>query len=219
MKTLFIVTFLISVQFSLYSQSTEFKKLLNSYPELSLPINKVSNIQGKDTISAKLVNKILFPQQEERAKFYTLSDTLINVTTYGKIIEGPYSYKTVEKKNGEVELKDKKFITKVYPLGKLPVSDKYHLLITKVITVRTTYIDLYVFNKKGKLLSLVNLYEADHDIDVTNLKVTLTSKITKDGIIKWHQEKYGVTTDRKYKLMPDGYFRVIKQEQEGEFKY
>ena len=222
-KTIVFILVMISFVSCSKAQDVDFEEFLSHYiRKIPLPIEDTYELAGKDTISSKLLNKFLFEKQKERAKFYSIDDTLYRLTTYSKVPERPFEYEIWKKENGKVVWYDTSFITRVYPIGQLHLSNNFHLLINKIVGYEYTYYDLYVFDKKGKLLSLVNLYEEEYHQPGNPGKgsnIYLTSSITKDGIIKWHQQRFGITTDREYKLREDGIFEIISQKQEGEFEY
>ena len=223
MKKLFIYSYLHTVYAFCMAQSSDFKELVKLYDtELKLPIELVHSLPVQDTVSRSLLNRVLFDHQSERAKFYSIEDSLYRVTTYGRISEKPFDYETWKKEDGEVKWYREIFTPKAYAVGYIPISEVYHALITKVVGTEVTYYDLYLFDKQGILRSLVNLYEAEYERigQPENIsEVYMQSSITKDGVIKRHEERFNVTTDREYQLQSDGYFKVIHENIEGEFEY
>ena len=223
MKVVLIASYLYIVCSFCTAQPSDFKELVSLYrTELKLPIKSVHSLPVQDTVSKSLLNRVLFDQQPERAKFYSIKDSLYRVTTYGKISEGNFDYKTWKKEGEDVVWYKKTFVPKAYVLGYISINEEYYALITKVVGAEVTYCDLYLLDKQGTLRSLVNLYEAEYEglgePDKVS-KVYMQSSITADGVINRHEERYNVTTDRKYQLQPDGYFKVINQNIEGEFEY
>lgn len=221
MKKILVLNMLFAFCCLCIAQSEEFNKLANSYKEeIKLPI-VVTNINNKVLVDKNLLNSLLFDKQEEKAKFYSSSGKLVNVTTYGRIPQEYFEFETWKKENGEVIWFNKSFDTKAYSLGYISLDKNYYVWVTKVVCFQITYIDLYVFDKNGKLKSLVNLYEAEYESSGEPSKIAnvyITSAITEDGTIKWEENRFSVKTTREYKLQPDGYFKVMKQESEGEFE-
>ena len=205
------------------AQDVTFSDFIKAYNNLTLPVKEISQLHVQETINPKTWNKLAFDIQSERAKFYGTNDSLYKLTTYGRIPEEPFGYETWKKENGEVIWYEESFDINAFPIGRVDYPGGYIGLVNKVIGFEKTYYDLYVFNQVGKLLSAINLHERRYkengDPDGEIEAVYLKSNITKDGQIVWHQERYGVTTDRTYELMNDGYFRIVKHKSEGEFDY
>lgn len=203
-------------------QSQEFNKFLIFFQrEIKLPIELINNLETKDTISKILLNRILFDQQTERAKFYSTDDKLIKATAYGRVPEELFVWNTWEDETSDKRI-TKVFDTKVYAIGYIDFNQKYHALLTKVIGFEKTYIDLYLFDRIGKLKSFVSLYEIDYETsgDPSKIKqVLIQSSVNKEGIIMWQEDRFNVKTKREYRLQTDGYFKIINQSSEGEFEY
>jgi hypothetical protein len=221
MKKILVINMLFVFCCSCIAQSKEFRQLEDSYKkEIKLPA-VTSEINSAILIDKKLLNNLLVNKQDEKAKFYTINGELFNVTTYGKVDEKPFEYETWKKENGEVKWFNKSFDTKIYALGSIDLNEKYYVWVTKVVGFQKTYIDLYVFDKSEKLKSLVNLYEAEYESNGDPSKIAnvyITSTITEDGIIKWEENRFNVKIKREYQLQSDGYFKVVKQESEGEYE-
>ena len=218
MKKTFLFVFIITFGSFCQAQSSEFKEVIKHYAkEIKLPISAIHTLPIQDTVDRALLNKVLFDQQAQRAKFYSIDDSLYRVTTYGRIDEDSFDWTDA---SGAVTIK-RSLTPKAYAIGHIPLAKSYYALVTKVVGVEVTYFDLYLFDKQGKLLSLVNLYESEYENlgEVNNIaKVLMQSSITKDGIIQRHEERFSVIADRKYQLQPDGRFKVISQNIEGEYE-
>jgi hypothetical protein len=200
-----------------------FLEVYKHYPEVSLPIKNMLSLKNEDTIDAKLLNKLLFELQDGRAKHY-VNDTLYRITSYGKIREEPFTYMNSKVENEKWIDIEVSFPINVYPLGRIDFGNNHVGFITRVVGFMTDYIDIYLFETStGKLKSLINAFEAVHAHNGYPEEgyeaVYNTSSITEQKQIKWHQERYSVTTDRVFDVSPDGYFRVIYQKSEGEFEY
>ncbi|MDK2841828.1 MAG: hypothetical protein PWQ17_1333 [Anaerophaga sp.] len=132
------------------------------------------------------------------------------------------SQKDVKNNKGEWEEKRLYFYPKISPIGQLDLNEDYISLIIKVVGFETTFYDLWNFSKDGKALSVICLFWGLRDDGPKSEEVTYTivdSKITKEGLIKWHENADGLETFRTYKLNEDGYFEIIKEEREGEYEF
>ncbi len=224
MKRIIVLIILVTLLIPCIAQSEEFHKLNSSYAKnkINLPFSVINITISKPVLlDNALLNVLLFDKQEERAKFYSQSGKLFRVTTYGRIDTDPFEYETWKKENGETKWYTVSFETKAYALGHIDIDQNYHIWITKVIGVQVTYIDLYVFDKDGKLKSLLNLYEEEYESfgklsQIANIYITST--IMENGTILWKEDRFNVKTTREYKLQPDGYFKIIEQKVEGEFE-
>jgi hypothetical protein len=225
MKKIIVLIVSIALLNPCIAQSEKFNDILNSYAKnkIKRPVDIISiDTENAVLLDKTVLNDLLFDKQEERAKFYTPNRKLFRVTTYGRIDTEPFEYETWKKENGETKWYTASFETKAYALGHIDIDNNYHVWVTKVVGVEVTYIDLYVFDKAGKLKSLLNLYEDDYESlgqpsQVAN--VYITSTFMEDGTIVWKEDRFNVKTTRKLKLQPDGYFQIIEQTTEGEFDF
>jgi hypothetical protein len=191
------------------------------YPDVKIPIKDLLTLDMDAKIDAKLLNRLLFDLNES-AKHY-VDDTLWDISN-GRISEEPFDYNTFKRVNGKAIRYDTIFAINVYTLGKIEFAPDHLALITRVVGFMVDYIDIYLFEKStGTLKSLINAFEADHARHGHPQEgyeaVYNTSIVTEDKKIKWHQVRYGITTDRIFDISPDGYFRVIYQKSEGKFEY
>lgn len=225
-KIFSLLLVLIMIGYTCNAQSEKlqiFNQVYEYYPKVSLPVKDMLSLKMDETIDASLLNRLLFDLQEEKAKQY-VNDTLFRITSYGKINEEPFNYSDSKEEDGEWIEVEVSFPIKVYSLGRIEFKNNHVGLITRVVGFMTDYIDIYLFDKStGELKSLINAFEASHEYNGHPEEgyeaVYNTSEITENKQIKWHQERYNVTTDRKFDISPDGYFRVIYQKSEGEFEY
>lgn len=218
-----ICTILISICNAQSERKEVFNEILQSYAEVSLPIKDFLSLNTENTIDAKLLNRLLFDLQDGKAKHY-VKDTLYRITSYGRISEEPFNYTDSKKEGDEWIDFEVSFPINIHALGKIEFIDDHVGLITRVVGFMTDYIDIFLFKKStGTLKSMVAAFEAKHEYhghpEEGYEAVYNTSTITEDRQINWHQERYGVTTDRIFDVSPDGYFRVIFQKQEVEFEY
>ena len=208
---------------TLSERKQTFLEVVKHYQQVSLPIQDMLSLKKESSIEAPLLNKLLFDLQEGRAQHY-VNDTLYRITSYGRISEEPFTYSDSKEEEGQWVDFEVSFPINVYPLGKINLDNNHVGLITRVVGFMTDYIDIYLFEiSTGKLKSMINAFEASyarHGHPQAGYEAVYnTSSITEDKQINWHQERYGVTTDRTFDVSPDGYFRVIYQHSEGEFEY
>lgn len=221
MKTAQVLSFFMILFCRISAQNIELIEIKKYYEtKIEIPIVSFIDLPVSSEVNIHLLNKLILEIQDERAKFYSVNDSLYNVTTYGKIPEKSMKWRSWadDTKTKRIE---KEFNTKAYSLGFLDLNKNYDVLVTKVIGFEKTYIDLYLFDKNGKLKSLINLFEAKYERNGDPSKfecVLIQSSITKDGIIKLKEDRFNVKTKRDYQLQSDGYFKVISQVSEGEFE-
>ncbi len=223
MKKLFLVSIVLFIVQIGYSQKEEFIKLKEFYQkEITLPITISLDMEGIE-IDSDLLGRLIIDKQEERAKFYSIGDNyLTRRTTYGRIAADSIEYAVVKWIDEKIIEIPKVFYTQSFALGHIKLNDKYSVWVTKVVNYEVTFIDLYVFNDDGKLLSLGHLYENIYNLpgNPANIeKVFITSSIGKDKIIYWYEDRYNVKTKLKIALQEDGYLKELEMEQEGEFEY
>ena len=221
MKKKLLLGFFVILFCHVSAQKEELIELEEYYKnEIKIPIISFIDQPINGEIKVCLLNKLILEKQNERAKFYSKGDTLYNITTYGKIPEKSMKWRTWadETKTKRVE---KEFQTRAYSLGFLNLDKNYYAFVLKVVGFEKTYIDLYLFDKSGKLMSLINLFEADYVKNGDPSKfanIIIQSSLTEDKIIKWQEDRFNVKTKRDYKLQFDGYFKIINQISEGKFK-
>jgi hypothetical protein len=217
--TLIIVTLFI-LYFTSFAQSEQHIKLAEKFKNgIKLPAI-VSELKPHIEIDKALLNSLLFDNQTNKAKFYAYNGNLFNVTTYGRIPLEPMKWRTWADESHTKRI-ERSFDTKTYALGQVPIDENFHVWITKIVGFQKTFIDLYVFNKTGELKSLINLYEVEYESSGEPSEIAsvyISSTIAEDGTIFWEENRFSVKTVREYKLQPDGYFKVVKQESEGEYE-
>ena len=112
------------------------------------------------------------------------------------------------------------FMTKAYSIGKTSLSSDYLSLIVKVVSYESIFYDVYTFTKGGKLKSFLPLYIGYRNAPHKEVSyITLTSEITKDGTIHWHENLDGLKTERTYTLNDDGYFEMTSEKVSGESEF
>ena len=223
MKRIFF-SLLVMLHFSTCSSQSRFEVFIQDFEMISLPIENIQNLTTKDTISGKLTNDMIIRDQKNKPKYVDINGNTKAIDQYyGLYPEEPFDYlKDVKNNKGEWEEKIFYFYPQISPIGKLDLNENYISLIIKVISVESTFYDLWNFSKDGKALSVVCLFWGLRDGGPKSEEVTFTivdSKITKEGVIKWHENADGLETFRTYKLNEDGYFKIIKEEQKGEYEF
>jgi hypothetical protein len=197
-----------------YSQQN-FDDFIKKFKSVSLPLEDILNSTEKDTLNGKQTNDIIVRSQEKKPEYLDKDGNLKVIKQYyGLYPEEPFAYGYKGKKMN--------FYSKIIPIGRLNLNKSYVSLIIKVVDYETTFYDLWNFTKDGKVVSVVCLFWGMRDAGPRNEKVTFTivsSKITKDGIIVWHENNDGLETFRTYKLNNDGYFQVIKEQQKGKSEF
>jgi len=223
MKNL-IFLFLMIVQFSACYSQEKFEEFTSSFKPLDLPLVNILDLTSRDTLNGKLTNDIIIRNQKEKPQYVDLSRNFKTIKQYyGLYPEDVDDYlKDIKNQNNEWEEKRFFFYPKILPIGDVNLNEDYVSLIIKVIAYETTFYDLWNFTREGKALSVVCLFWGMRDAGPKDEKVTFTivdSKITKEGLIKWHENADGLETFRTYKLNEDGYFQIIEEEQKGEMEF
>lgn len=223
MKNILFILLAIMQCTSCASQSN-FNHFIQNFNEVNLPVEDIQRLTINDTLNGKLTNDIIIRNQKEKPKYVSYNDKLKTIDKYyGLYPEEPDDYlKDVKNNKGEWEEKRFYFYPKISPIGKLDLNEDYTSLIIKVVGFETTFYDLWNFSKDGKALSVICLFWGLRDDGPKSEEVTYTivdSKLTKDGLIKWHENADGLETFRTYKLNGDGYFEIIKEEQKGEYEF
>ena len=223
MKNILFI-FLAIMQCTSCASQSNFNQFIQNFNEINLPLEDIQRLTITDTLNGKLTNDIIIRNQKEKPKYVSYNDKLKTVDKYyGLYPEEPDDYlKDVKNNKGEWEEKRFYFYPKISPIGKLDLNEDYISLIIKVVGFETTFYDLWNFSKDGKALSVICLFWGLRDDGPKSEEVTYTivdSKITNEGLIKWHENADGLETFRTYKLNEDGYFEIIKEEQKGEYEF
>lgn len=210
-----ILSFLMLTCFNACSSQVQFKEFTNNFKPLELPLDNILSLTNRDTLDGKFTNDIIIRSQDKRPQYVDKYGTLKTIRQYyGLYPEEPFKYGY----RGNQLF----FYSKIIPIGRVSLNDKYESLIIKVIAKETTFYDLWNFSRDGKALSVVCLFWGLRDGGARDEKVTFTivdSKITKEGNIVWYENADGLETFRTYKLNEEGHFQVIKEEQKGEAEF
>ena len=163
-------------EFSSFFQKEQIKTPISSDELLEIDLSICRQIDCES------YNYIVIKSQKERAKRRTIEGRDFHITRYGFV-----DCKGVMR-NGSL------FYEKIYVLGYLK-NEKYKCLITRIESVMNTFVDLYIFNNEGKLLSFLDLYE-DENYEKNGIRnidsVYIRTEITTDGIIHYEENRYGV---------------------------
>ena len=159
-------------------------------------------------IDCESYNYIVIKSQKERAKRRTIEGRDFHITRYGFV-----DCKGVMR-NGSL------FYEKIYVLGYLK-NEKYKCLITRIESVMNTFVDLYIFNNEGKLLSFLDLYEDENykKNGIRNIdSVYIRTEITTDGIIHYEENRYGANAKIDYQLQDDGILKAVAKSIIGQYE-
>lgn len=219
-----IFSLLVLVQCTACNSQNKFEEFVKNFKVLKLPIKDIQRITSNDTLSGQLTNDIIIRNQKKKPQYVDTNDNLIRVEKYyGLYPEEPNDYLTdIKNKKGEWVEKRFYFYPEIKAIGKLNLNEDYTTLIIKVVGFETTFYDLWNFTEEGEVLSVICLFWGLRDNAPENKNVTytiVTSEITDEGLIKWHENADGLETFRTYKLNEQGYFEIIKEEQKGEYEF
>lgn len=189
-------------EFALSFQKKQIKMPINYEDLLKMDLSLCPQID------CELYNYIVIKNQDERAKRKTIDGRYFHVTKYG------YADCNGIMCNGSL------FYEKIYVLGYLK-NEKYKCLITRIESVMNTFVDLYIFNNEGKLLSFLDLYE-DENYEKNGIRnidsVYIRTEITTDGIIHYEENRYGVNAKIDYQLQNDGIIKEIAKSITGQYE-
>ena len=223
MKKQQLIVIIILLAYSACKAQTNFETFTDKFKLLDLPIDNILLLTGadSDTLNKKWTNDILFREQERRPIYIDKNGFPSAITQYfGRYPEEPMikAVKYIEE-TGEWVEQPFYFQDKVFPIGRVMLNDNFISLIFKIMSVESTYYDLWNLSRDGKTLSMVCLfyglqYNLVNDKDVFTI---VNSRIAANGDIIWY-EKYdnfdeGMETFRTYRLNENGYFQVVQEKQ------
>ena len=189
-------------EFSSFFQKEQIKTPISSDELLEIDLSICRQIDCES------YNYIVIKSQKERAKRRTIEGRDFHITRYGFV-----DCKGVMR-NGSL------FYEKIYVLGYLK-NEKYKCLITRIESVMNTFVDLYIFNNEGKLLSFLDLYE-DENYEKNGIRnidsVYIRTEITTDGIIHYEENRYGVNVKIDYQLQDDGILKEVAKSIIGQYE-
>ena len=189
-------------EFSSFFQKEQIKTPISSDELLEIDLSICRQIDCES------YNYIVIKSQKERAKRRTIEGRDFHITRYGFV-----DCKGVMR-NGSL------FYEKIYVLGYLK-NEKYKCLITRIESVMNTFVDLYIFNNEGKLLSFLDLYEDENykKNGIRNIdSVYIRTEITTDGIIHYEENRYGVNVKIDYQLQDDGILKEVAKSIIGQYE-
>lgn len=189
-------------EFSSFFQKEQIKTPISSDELLEIDLSICRQIDCES------YNYIVIKSQKERAKRRTIEGRDFHITRYGFV-----DCKGVMR-NGSL------FYEKIYVLGYLK-NEKYKCLITRIESVMNTFVDLYIFNNEGKLLSFLDLYEDENykKNGIRNIdSVYIRTEITTDGIIHYEENRYGVNVKIDYQLQDDGILKEVAKSITGQYE-
>lgn len=216
LQTISAVAVALTANLTMAQNSTEtfsFKEFADLFKNtISLPNNseELLNVDYSKcpVIDCELYNFIVIKNQKERAKRRTIKGEDFRITKYG--------YADCE----GMTVSDELFFEKTYALGQIK-NKKYKIFIARIESVRNTFIDLYVFDTDGRIISFLDLYEDERYIKGDTRfvdSVFIKSKITNNGIIHYEENRYSVNVKIDYQLQDDGVLKEIKELITGQYE-
>lgn len=216
LQTISAVAVALTANLTMAQNSTEtfsFKEFADLFKNtISLPNNseELLNVDYSKcpVIDCELYNFIVIKNQKERAKRRTIKGEDFRITKYG--------YADCE----GMTVSDELFFEKTYALGQIE-NKKYKIFIARIESVRNTFIDLYVFDTDGRIISFLDLYEDERYIKGDTRfvdSVFIKSKITNNGIIHYEENRYSVNVKIDYQLQDDGVLKEIKELITGQYE-
>ena len=210
-----ILSFLIITCCNACFSQTKFKEFVNEFEILALPLNNIPTLNKRDTLNGKFTNDIIIRSQNKKPQFLNKDGNIeIIKHYYGLYPEEPLKYGY----RGEQLF----FHSKITPIGRVSLDENYISLIIKVVDVESTFYDLWNFSKDGEVLSVVCLFWGLRDAGPRGEEVTfiiVNSEISIDGNVIWHENDNGLETFRTYELSENGLFKIIREEQQGEYEF
>lgn len=195
------------------AETFSFKEFADLFKNtISLPTNseELLNLDYSKcpVIDCELYNFIVIKNQKERAKRRTIDGRDFRITKYG--------YADCE----GMMVNDELFFEKTYAIGQIE-NKEYKILIARIESVRNTFVDLYVFDTEGRIISFLDLYEneryiKDNKINVDN--IFIESTIADNGVINYEENRYGVNVKIDYQLQDDGVLKQIKKLNIGQYE-
>lgn len=215
-QTISTVAVALTANLTMAQNSTEtfsFKEFADLFKNtISLPNNseELLNVDYSKcpVIDCELYNFIVIKNQKERAKRRTIKGEDFRITKYG--------YADCE----GMTVGDELFFEKTYALGQIE-NKKYKIFIARIESVMNTFIDLYVFDTDGRIISFLDLYEDERYIKGDTRfvdSVFIKSKITNNGIIHYEENRYSVNVKIDYQLQDDGVLKEIKELITGQYE-
>ncbi len=206
-QTISTVAVALTANLTMAQNSTEtfsFKEFADLFKNtISLPNNseELLNVDYSKcpVIDCELYNFIVIKNQKERAKRRTIKGEDFRITKYGLAdCEG-------------MTVNDELFFEKTYALGQIE-NKKYKIFIARIESVMNTFIDLYVFDTEGRIISFLDLYEDERYIKGDKRfvdSVFIKSKITDNGGINCEENRYSVNVKIDYYLQDDGILKEM----------
>jgi len=170
-------------------------------------------LSARPQIDCDMYNWFILNGQKEKARRCNINGRYFNAS-YGKINCEPEDFS-----NATLNISGS-YINKVYAMGIIN-HQNYKIFVTRIECRRNTFIDLYIFNRSGKFLSMLCLYE-DEGVNYSNElpieEVFISSQVSSDGIIHYEENRYSVNVQIDYQLMDDGVLKQIKKLNIGQYE-
>lgn len=184
--------------------------------DVKYPIEKILELDSKDTLDAVFTNDIIIRRQKVRPKYVdTTGQMIVDTEYFGLYPDEPFRYIPADDDNFHF------YYAKIIPIGRINLHENYVSVIIKVNAFECIFYDLWNFTKEGKVLSVVCLFYAIKEYPPRDkeLYIIVNSRIDENGDIIWYDNNRGLERFRTYRLNQEGYFQIIKEEQRGEFEY
>ena len=207
-QTISTVVVALTANLTMAQNTTEtftFKEFADLFQKnkIELPTSSVELLKADYSkhpiINCELYNYIVIRSQKERAKRRTIEGEDFRITKYGLAdCEG-------------MTVNDELFFEKTYALGQIE-NKKYKIFIARIESVMNTFIDLYVFDTEGRIISFLDLYEDERYIKGDKRfvdSVFIKSKITDNGGINCEENRYSVNVKIDYYLQDDGILKEM----------
>lgn len=209
-----VISLLLTSQLA-FSQ-TSFEELIKLSPLIELPIENILYHPTLGVLNDDFMNEFLFKKDKQQNKIYPK-----NYNEKGELIEVSH-YRFF---NG---------VNKV--VGRINISDDFHVLVFKKPSEMWDEYVLYTFNKSGEMLSFIELFNGEKTFKCKGFKPSdymrvkqedcyyfstegVRSNISKEGILNTHFENRGYNRYNTWEFTKEGYLKLINRRQEGEFDY
>ena len=108
----------------------------------------------------------------------------------------------------------------IYALGYIQ-HNKYNIYVVRVESHDVSFIDMYIYNKNGEVLSMLCLYEAEYSYfnNIQNTyKVYIRVQLPSIKLIHYEENRYGVNVKIDYQLQDDGILKEVAKSIIGQYE-
>ncbi len=170
-------------------------------------------LSARPQIDCDMYNWFIINGQTEYARRCKIDGRYFDAS-YGKIDCEPEGFS-----DGTLNISGS-YMNKIYALGMIN-NPNYKIFIARIECTSNTYVDLYIFDNKGKFLSILCLYEDDggnYSNDVSIERINITSQMSSDEIVHYEENRYSVNVKIDYQLQDDGVLKEIKELITGQYE-